>query len=150
MHPRWYELFDLDALTLIELDSVREARKLELALRRPLREHKAPPPSTTRVEAAGVTEWVRGASEVLAKALGPLESVGHPVHRGRQWFVKALAARRDAQLAWALSQFQAWEYLGEDRSRAPQSIRDVLDAFAALGMDIFPRFSPEFLAWYQG
>ena len=65
LHPRWYDAFDLDRVVLIEADAVREARDLELRLRRPLAEHRAPPPSTMRIGAGGVTEWLRGASMPL-------------------------------------------------------------------------------------
>jgi len=61
LHPRWFEVFDLERGLLVEGETQRDARDLELELRRPLAAHRAPPPLTVRVAAGGHTEWFRGA-----------------------------------------------------------------------------------------
>jgi Meiotically Up-regulated Gene 113 (MUG113) protein len=48
LHRRWFEFFDLDQAVLVETESVRDARDLELELRRPLASHNAPAPLTVR------------------------------------------------------------------------------------------------------
>ena len=53
LHRRWFEFFDLDAGALVEAESERDARDLELQLRSPFKAHRAPAPMTvgTRPEA---------------------------------------------------------------------------------------------------
>ena len=57
LHPRWFEFFDLDRAFVIETDTVREARDLELGLGGVIAEHNAPAPLVIRRQAAGHTEW---------------------------------------------------------------------------------------------
>jgi len=45
LHRRWFEFFDLDAGTLVEAESERDARDLELQLRSPFKAHRAPAPT---------------------------------------------------------------------------------------------------------
>jgi hypothetical protein len=61
LHPRWFEFFDLDRGFLVESETVHDARDLELGLGRALIEHNAPAPLVISREAAGHTEWYRGA-----------------------------------------------------------------------------------------
>jgi hypothetical protein len=150
LHPRWYEVFDLDRIVLIEADAVRDARDLELRLRRPLAEHRAPPPSTMRTEAGGVTEWLRGASMPLAAALDELRAEGHRMHAGRPWLVRALAARAEVFMEWALAQHAHHAQAGFSEGPAPGYVRDAMDAFPACGIDLAERCPPDFMAWYFG
>ena len=69
LHPRYFEVFDLERAFLVETEAVRDARALELELRRMLVAHNAPAPLTVRREAAGHTEWYRGAFAQLAGAV---------------------------------------------------------------------------------
>jgi hypothetical protein len=41
LHRRWFEFFDLDAGALVEAESERDARDLELQLRSPFKAHRA-------------------------------------------------------------------------------------------------------------
>lgn len=150
LHPRWYDVFDLDRIVLIEADTVRDARKLELRLRRPLADHRAPPPSTMRIEAGGVTEWLRGASMPLAVALDDLKSEGHCVRAGRPWLARALAARAEVFVEWALAQHAHHVQAGVSGDSAPGYVRDAMDAFPACGIDLAARFPADFMAWYLG
>src|SRR6478735_6166509 len=68
LHPRWYEQFDLDRAFTLETESVPDARRLELRLRRELIAHNAPRPLTMREDAGGAREWYRGASALLETA----------------------------------------------------------------------------------
>lgn len=149
LHPRWYDVFDLDRIVLIGVDAVREARDLELRLRRPLAEHRAPPPSTMRIEAGGATEWLRGASLPLAAALGALEAEGYRLQAGRPWLSRALSARIEVFIEWALAQHAHHMQAGLPETPAPGYVRDAMDAFAACGIDLAERFPPAFMAWYR-
>ena len=61
LHPRWFEFFDVDTAFLVETETVRDARDLELGLAKVIAEHNAPAPLVIRREAAGHSEWYRGA-----------------------------------------------------------------------------------------
>lgn len=150
LHPRWYDAFDLDRVVLIEADAVREARDLELRLRRPLAEHRAPPPSTMRIEAGGVTEWLRGASMPLASALDDLRAEGHRMHAGLPWLARALAARAEVFMEWALAQHAHHAQSGQGEGPRPATSAMRWMPSPACGIDLAERFPPEFLAWYPG
>jgi hypothetical protein len=66
LHRRWFEFFDLDAGALVEAESERDARDLELQLRSPFKAHRAAP-MTVQDKAGGRTEWVRGANQALSR-----------------------------------------------------------------------------------
>ncbi|SEL84860.1 hypothetical protein SAMN05428989_2676 [Pseudoxanthomonas sp. GM95] len=149
LHPRWYEFFDLQAGMLVEADREREARDLELALRRPLRAHRAPAPMTIAVRAGGKTEWVRGANAALAEAVHALAAQGHRVHRLEDWLRAALLARSDRLHDWAEAQLTLDETDGlAGQTRVQQQLRDVLDGYRALGLDPQPFLSPRIARWY--
>lgn len=152
LHRRWFEFFDLDGGVLVETETVRDARDLELELRGPLAAHKAPAPLTVRREAAGHTEWFRGASSQLQRAVGLLERKGHTVHAPlRTWLRPALLARSDRLYAWTLAQLSADEPYGAAGPVPAQSsaLRDTLDAYAALGIELEPLLPPEVNRWYR-
>lgn len=144
-HPRWFEFFDLDRALLVEAETQRDARDLELELRRPLRLHKAPMPLTIRRQAGGHTEWLRGAYAVLAEQARSLERRGHTLHVGaRDWLARAMLERADRLYGWA-----AAHYPDGFASRAsPEFERllvDVLDAHRALDIEVEPYFPAELL-----
>lgn len=148
LHRRWYDVFDLDRIVLIEADSVRESKDLELRLRRPLAAHNAPAPSTMRIEAGGITEWFRGVSGALASAADALAAEGYRIHQGRPWLADELDSRGDRLFEWTLSQLSVDDpdpsIPTPDRAR----VRDALDAFQALDIALESRLSPDVLAWY--
>lgn len=151
LHRRWFEFFDLDDGVLVETETVRDARDLELELRGPLAAHNAPAPLTVRREAAGHTEWFRGASSQLQQAVRLLQQRGHTLHAPlRSWLRPALLARSDRLYAWTLSQLSADELYGAAGPNRPQSVvRDALDAYAALGVELEPLLPPEVNRWYR-
>src|SRR5437868_1685767 len=67
LHPRWFEFFELDQAFLIETETVRDARDVELGLAGVVAEHNAPAPLVIRREAAGHSEWYRGAHAILSR-----------------------------------------------------------------------------------
>ena len=150
LHRRWFEFFDLDAAWLVETETVRDARNLELELRRPLAAHNAPAPLVVRREAAGHTEWFRGAAAPLRVAVDGLRRRGHVVHGPLQpWLRAALLERSDQFYAWAQSQLSPEElespFAGTPRQ---QLVRDALDAFVALSIDVEPLLPPEAYRWF--
>jgi hypothetical protein len=151
LHRRWFEFFDLDRAFLVEAETVRDARDLELELGRPLREHNAPAPLTVRSQAGGRTEWYRGASAQLEQAAGTLQLRGHVVHApARAWLRDALRARSDQLYDWAQAQLSADELGGLVATTPTQRlVRDALDGYVALSIDLEPLLPPAVHRWYR-
>jgi len=135
LHRRWYEFFDLRAGMLVQADSQREARDLELALRRPLKAHRAPAPLTIAARAGGKTEWVRGAQAPLAAALQQLGDAGHRLWPLYDWLRAAMLARTDRLHDWGAAQLPPDAPPALLASPAQTALRDVLDGYRA--MDIW-------------
>jgi hypothetical protein len=151
-HHRWFEFFDLDRAVLVQTETVRDARDLELELRRPLVMHNAPAPLTVRREAAGHTEWFRGASSQLERAIRLLEQRGHTVHAPlRTWLRPAFLMQSDRLYAWAEKQLSPDELDGSVGPTVAQRMaRDALDAYTALEIELEPLLPPEVMRWYRG
>jgi hypothetical protein len=155
LHPRWYDFFDLDSGWLVETDRVREARALELQLRRGITPHNAPSPSVVVRAAAGHTEWFRGALPALGVATEALVESGHLVHRPlREWVRPRLEARSDQLFHWSADMLEAIEqanHVGDPRRRVlERNLRDVLDAWPALGLPLAQHVSEAVAGWHGG
>ena len=155
LHPRFFEFFDLDRALLVETETVRDARRLELELGHRLSEHSAPAPLTVRVQAAGLTEWYRGAYPLLAQAVERLADTGHTVHAPlRGWVHAQMLARAPALFGWGMAVLDRVE--GEPRhlDRLPmlhalrQQVLDVLDAHRALDIDVGDHLPDALAQWY--
>jgi len=111
LHHRYFAFFDLERAWLIETETVRDARKLELELGRNIAVHGAPAPLAIRREAAGHTEWYRGAYACLAQATDAMRTKGYVVHSpAAQWIRESLAARGDTLFTWSGQMLQAIEW----------------------------------------
>ncbi len=152
LHPRWFEFFCVERGTLVEAESVRDARDLELRLRAGLRAHNAPVPSTVRVEAGGGSEWFRGVEGELQSRLRALAAGGYRIWPLQRWLRAALAARRERLHEWTLAQLPdagMAALVDPDLARTAQRrLRDTLDAFAALQLDPRPYLPARVRAWY--
>ncbi|MET0807474.1 MAG: GIY-YIG nuclease family protein [Pseudoxanthomonas sp.] len=136
-HRRWFEFFDLDRAILVEAETRRDARDLELELRRPLRPHQAPVPMTIRRQAGGHTDWLRGAYAALAAQAMELQHRGHTVHAdARPWLAGAMLERADRLYSWAATHFP--DGAANAGPAELQLLADVLDAYRAMGIDTAP------------
>ncbi|TKS54344.1 GIY-YIG nuclease family protein [Luteimonas yindakuii] len=150
LHPRWYEFFDLERGVLVEAESVRDARDLELLLRGPLRDHNAPAPLSVRMEAGGGTEWFRGVETLLDVAVRGLATQGYRLRPLQAWLGAALVARRDGLHEWTLLQLSVDELEGLcGDTPAQRRLRDQLDAFDALSIDIDDVLPRTVRDWYR-
>ncbi len=151
LHRRWFEFFDLEQGLLVEAETERDARDLELELRRPLAAHRAPQPLTVRAVAGGRTEWVRGAQARLRQAVEGLRARGYRVHAPLSaWLRDALVARSDLLHDWAAAQLAVDEL--EHRAgctAAQRAVRDTLDAHVALRIDVEPLLPAGVWRWYR-
>lgn len=155
LHPRYYEFFDLDRALLVETDTVRDARDLELRFGHALPAHAAPSPLTVRREAAGHTEWYRGAYERLVDEVRQLGVDGHVVHAPlRPWLRTQLEHRAHGLYDWAAAlldslngepgQLDAPELAGLRRR-----VADALDAYVAIGLDPGDYLPPALAQWQR-
>jgi len=157
LHPRWFEFFDLDRAFLVEAETVRDARDLELGLAGVVAEHNAPAPLVIRREAAGHTEWYRGAFETLDTAAQALAAGGYVVHAPlRPWLRERLVERSDRLFAWTQAMLppearNAASLAGQaEVPGVVRVVRDVLDAYLALGIDPNPLLPLDLSDWYRG
>lgn len=146
LHPRYFEFFDLDRGVLVTTDTVREARDLERRLGRAVKVHNAPSPLVVRREAAGHTEWYRGALERLSREADTLSESGYLVELGlRTWTRERLLERSERLYAWATQMQDESDY----GAIFPASARDALDAYAALDIEVEPWLPAPFWQWYR-
>lgn len=150
LHRRWFEFFAPERIVLVETDTVREARALELALKRQLVDWNAPVPLTVAREAGGHGEWFRGAGGQLERAVRGLEEQGHRVHApALSWLRDALQARGDLLYAWTEAALSVDELeLRAGPTPAQRLVRDALDAYAAFGIGLEERLPPAVWRWY--
>jgi hypothetical protein len=151
LHRRWFEFFDIDRIALVETETVRDARALELALKRELTELNTNVPLTVAREAGGHGEWYRGASPALASSLKMLEEEGYRVHvPARDWLYNSLLRRRELLYSWCDALLPADEPALETSSMdARRAVQDALDAFAAFDIALEDWLPPEVLRWYR-
>jgi hypothetical protein len=150
LHPRWFEFFELDQAFLIETETVRDARDVELGLAGVIAEHNAPAPLVIRREAAGHSEWYRGALDVLRRTGETLAAGGYILHAPlRPWLRERLSERSDRLFSWTRAALSPDELESPDLSPTQRLVRDRLDAFVALGIDVEPLLPTDVHAWHR-
>ena len=155
LHPRYFDFFDIDAGCLVETDTVREARRLELELAHAMALHNAPQPLLIRGQAGGETEWYRGAHAGLQDVASGLEREGFIVHRPlRPWLRSQLSNRCGDLFSWGEAVLAGVE--GEPAHLDLPAYRPlradviaVLDAYPALGIALTPRLPDALMSWYR-
>lgn len=108
-----------------------------------------------RIQAAGHTEWYRGAYPILADAVDRLAERGHTVHVPlRAWLEAQMQARAPALFFWGISVLERVEGEPEHLDQLPmlhalrQQVLDVLDAHRALGVDVGEHLPETLAQWY--
>lgn len=157
LHPRYYEVFDIDRGFLVETETVRDARDLELRLGRTIRIHNAPAPLVIRRAAGGHREWYRGAYGNLEGAAGQLAAEGYSVHQPlREWLRNRLMLRSDLLFSWSRMVFDAIQLdqasgeFDDARRSVRATLKDALDAYSNLGIDLEPLVPDDVMAWHRG
>jgi len=150
LHPRWFEFFDLDRAFLIEAETVRDARDMECGLAGVVADHNAPAPLVIRRQAAGHTEWYRGAYDALATTAEALAAGGYVMHAPlRPWLRQRLVDRSDRLFSWTLAALSPDALDGAVADAATRAVADALDAFASLDIDLEPLLAPPVLEWHR-
>ena len=152
LHARWFEFFDIGRIALVEAETVRDARALETGFKRELADLNTTAPMTLVRAAGGHGEWYRGAGAHLAQAVASLAAHGYRVHApARTWLRDRLMRDRELLYSWSEAMLTIDELEGRTGPTAAQrTVRDALDAFAALDIDVADSLPPSVLAWYRG
>lgn len=152
LHRRWFEFFDLERGCLVEAESVRDARDLELRLRGGLRDCNAPAPQAMQAAAGGGSEWFRGVQSLLRDRVEALAEEGYRTWPLEAWLRAAMCLRRDGLHEWALAQWPA-AGIGDRRdpatARARRDLEDTLDAYVALQLEPERHLPEAVRAWYR-
>jgi hypothetical protein len=149
IHPRWYEFFDLERALVVQAETVREVQALEARYKQLLAEHNAPAPLLASVVAGGASEWYRGAYAALDVIADELAASGFLAYRPlRPWLRERLLAHADRLYSW--TRLLTADDLDDPTSAAPRLVRNVLDAYSALGIDLAPWLPSDIYAWYCG
>jgi hypothetical protein len=157
LHARFFRFFDLDRAFLIATDTVRDARRIERRFIETFAERRSPAPLVVPDAAAGYTEWYRGAhADAEAMARGFCAGEGYTLHAPLRDWLRELFRERGALLfAWSAKMLEAIEY---ERFNAPPSarpsaleraLRDALDCFDELGIDIEPLVPEPVFRWHR-
>lgn len=149
IHPRWFEFFDLDRALAVQAETVAEVQIMETRYKQMLIEHNAPPPLLASVAAGGASEWYRGAYPALDLIAAELADAGYATQRPlRPWLRQRLLLAADRLYSW--TRLLTADDLEHPEGSAPRLVRNVLDAYAALEIELAPWLPPDVLAWYRG
>lgn len=156
LHPRYFEFFDLDRGALVETAYVRDARRIERQFFAALAQHSAPAPLVVPKAAAGHTEWYRGVhDDALAIARDLSLNGGHTLYVPlKEWLRARLNERIDLLFDWCSKALEMAEFerFNSDSGKEPRrwqiALRDVLDAYGAIGLPLASLVSKDVLTWY--
>lgn len=156
LHPRFFEFFDLDRGLLIHTDHLRDARRIERLFITTFADLRAPAPLVVPRSAAGHTEWYRGAYlpiSMLAHKLCAQEQL--TLHAPlRRWLRTQFDAWSDLLFGWSSRMLDMIEYehfnipLDQRTGHCEKVLREVLDAYIALGNDLQNLVPEPVLSWY--
>jgi len=157
LHRRFFEFFDLERGLLIGTDRLRDARRIERLFITTFADCRAPAPLVVPQAAAGHTEWFRGVSpqvDALARELCAQQAF--TLHAPlSEWLRERFGEWSGLLFGWSARMLEMIEYEHfnvppQERSgRADRALREVLDAYATLGMAVEERVPPAVLEWYR-
>ncbi|HEY5805670.1 MAG TPA: GIY-YIG nuclease family protein [Lysobacter sp.] len=154
LQSRYFEFFDLDRAFLVETETVRDARDLELSLGHSVAVHGAPVPLLVREEAGGHSEWYRGAYALLEGEIAALAERGFSVHHPlRPWLRAELLHRREGLFTWAAAVLDSLEgdpdWLDNPQTAALRGhVLDTLDAYTAVDIPVADALPDALADWY--
>ncbi|GAA0887490.1 GIY-YIG nuclease family protein [Rhodanobacter soli] len=156
LHRRFFEFFDLERGLLIHADHLRDARRIERLFITNFADQRAPAPLVVPRSAAGHTEWFRGVSaqvDMLARQI--CKEQGFPLYAPlSSWVRDRFADWSELLFGWSARMLDMIEYehfnvpAHEGDRRMEKVLRDVLDAYVALGMDLQTLVPDSVLSWY--
>ena len=156
LHPRFFRFFDLERALLIETDRLKDARRIERRFIETFAEARSPAPLVVPDAAAGYTEWYRGvypAAIELAHSLSAAE--GWRPLAFKAWLRGVFAERADLLYAWSAKMLELVEYEtfnlppGTPAGGAGRALKNVLDAYAELGLPVDNLVPVPVFRWHQ-
>jgi hypothetical protein len=154
LHPRYFEFFDLDRALLVATETVDDARTLESELFRQAELHSAPAPLLVTAAAGGHTEWYRGAYPLLREAaVDRAANLGFPVHMPASTWLRERMARGAEVLyestTHMLRAIESARAYGTRAALLEAQLRNLLDSYALLNLELTARVPPAVLSWYR-
>ena len=157
LHRRFFDFFDLERAFLVATDRVRDARRIERAWLTAFADRRSPAPLVVPDAAAGYTEWHRGAyADALSMAGSLSAEEGLVLHAPLRELLLEIFAERGALLyAWSAKMLEAIEYEHHNAPLSPhpgaieRALRDTLDGFVALGIDVEPLVPGSVFSWHR-
>jgi hypothetical protein len=157
LHPRFFTLFDLDRALLLETERVSEARRIERLLITRFAEQRATAPLVVPRSAAGHTEWYRGVAEAAIELLHAQSQLhALPLHTPlRAWLRQRFEAWSDRLYDSTGQLLAAIEYERHNlpaalqSGRAERALREILDLYHALGIELQPLLPAPVWRFYQ-
>jgi len=155
LHARYFEFFDLERGALVEMDHVRDARRLESRLKELFADNRAVAPLVVPDSAAGYTEWYRGVyPEALAVVEAARAAEGYRIHAPLRSWLRDRLDHDDALFEWSLQMLKLIEFHHFNAGEVPRpghdrSLRNVLDAYEAVGLALDERVPAAVLQWYR-
>jgi hypothetical protein len=136
---------------------VRDARRIERAWLTAFADRRSPAPLVVPDAAAGYTEWHRGAyADALSMAGSLAAEEGLVLHAPlREWLREIFAERGALLYAWSAKMLEAIEYEHHNAPLSPhpgaieRALRDTLDGFVALGIDVEPLVPGSVFCWHR-
>jgi hypothetical protein len=153
-HERWFEYFDLEPGFVLAATDEKDARRIERLFAQHLKEHRARAPLVIEQAAGGYTEWYRGALagvRQLAQAVvqeggyAPLRSLAASMH-------ERLLLERDGLFERSIALLDGIEALRNEPQGGVfvQRLRNEIDAYTAMHIEIREYLPAEVLAWLAG
>ena len=157
LHPRFFAFFDLDRAVLLETDFVREARAIERQMIGLYSPYQALAPLIVPDSAGGHTEWYRGIVDEVTATLAKISvENGMSLHSPlRTWLRERFQDSASLLHGWSAWMLEAIEY---ERFNLPaelqsgqheRTLRNVLDCYASLGIDLALALPAAVLRWYE-
>lgn len=157
LHRRFFEFFDLERGLLIHADQLRDARRIEREFITTFTDFRAPAPLVVPQSAAGHTEWFRGVSpqaDALARHI--CAERGFVLHAPlSSWLRDRFGEWSELLFGWSLRMLEMIEYQHfnvpplERGAQAETVLREVLDAYVALDIDIGALLPASVFDWYH-
>lgn len=156
LHSRYFEFFDLDRSFLIEVDYLRDARRIERVFITTLVDHQAPSPLVIRRSAAGHTEWYRSAySQALALGKDICAKEVLVMHNPlRAWLMLHFNERLHLLYQWSSHLLDTMEFAQQNgapevASHYAEALRNVIDAYVIIGVAVEGHVPANVMTWYE-
>ena len=152
-HRRYFEYFDLKRSFAIAAIDEQDARRIERLMATRCAEHRTHAPLEIETAPAGVTEWYRGAYEILFPAcLELVEAGGYPPLLNMADAIgERLLVERDFLFEYTTNTIDAAEALGNcvEAKALINALLTSLDAYQSFAIDVSDYLPEDALRWLE-